>query len=296
MHRSTSASIVTAIAVWLVLLPAVAGAAQFSATTSVFLDNSAGPCTGSLSAGPSSSPVAADRTCGPGAGQLSVDAVANGGSLGVRSSAISTSVFSVGGGGAARFTESLIFSGATGVIPISLNLALSGDAAVGVAGGGLVQYSVRIDGAINGSVFFEELGVNVTASGHTVSHFGNLNVIGVPNESDATFNTVASTPVVFVDPSVPVSLELSFGVSTNVGNGSPGSSVTANFLTTLGFPEGIPVFNVPDGVTVDAPALNLIDNRFIVPTNGAVPEPTTVALLGLGSALLLVAVRGRRPV
>ena len=87
-----------------------------------------------------------------------------------------------------------------------------------------------------------------------------------------------TSPVVLIDTQFPVQFMMRLGANANAAGS--GSSASADFTHTMAFPVGIDVFNLPAGYTVNAPALNLVNNRFVVPT--AVPEPASVALMPLG--------------
>ncbi|MBN8732129.1 MAG: PEP-CTERM sorting domain-containing protein [Acidobacteria bacterium] len=74
-----------------------------------------------------------------------------------------------------------------------------------------------------------------------------------------------------------------------------GQPLTINALNTLRLPRTGPVFNLPDGYSVDVPDLFVFNNRYVDPNGGGggeVPEPATCALVGGG--LLLAAIWRRR--
>ena len=55
---------------------------------------------------------------------------------------------------------------------------------------------------------------------------------------------------------------------------------TADFMHTLGFTPGMPVFNLPDGYTADSADGHIVNNRF-VPTVIPEPHPFSLAAMGL---------------
>jgi hypothetical protein len=75
------------------------------------------------------------------------------------------------------------------------------------------------------------------------------------------------------------------------GSGDSAGQITA--LDTLYFPLNGAVFNLPDGYSAEIAGLNVDGNR-VVSTNGTVPEPGTLALLGLGLAGVAASRRRRQ--
>ena len=72
-----------------------------------------------------------------------------------------------------------------------------------------------------------------------------------------------------------------------------GGSARADFSSSFGFPTGTDVFDLPVGYTANAGDY-LVNNRFIDPNGvGAVPEPTTWAMLILGFGIAGAATRMR---
>lgn len=65
---------------------------------------------------------------------------------------------------------------------------------------------------------------------------------------------------------------------------------SVSYAHTLTFGRDGHVFNLPEGYTVDAPGLGIIDNRYI----GAVPEPASAVMLAAGLGLWWLGVVGSR--
>jgi hypothetical protein len=79
---------------------------------------------------------------------------------------------------------------------------------------------------------------------------------------------------------VPVLIQLRMDVDVTASNFGSGSG--ALFNNSLDFPTGVPLFVLPDGITVDAPDSFVLDNVFVPPGAAAVPEPAALALLWTG--------------
>lgn len=62
------------------------------------------------------------------------------------------------------------------------------------------------------------------------------------------------------------------------------SSANGNFLSTLSFPLSGPVFDLPEGYTVNSLSGLIVDNRWVGAPASDVPEPGSLALLGVGIA------------
>jgi len=103
---------------------------------------------------------------------------------------------------------------------------------------------------------------------------------------------------------LPVNTRQPFAISLTaksevVANGWAAGYFTASvsYAHTLTFGRTGPVFEVPEGYTVDAPGLGIVDNRYV----GAVPEPAGAALFAAGLGVLALrslaarARRARRP-
>lgn len=109
--------------------------------------------------------------------------------------------------------------------------------------------------------------------GETIELGGNSESLVTPV---VTFNLAGAS---FID------LPFEFFIETNAVSDLANARSSASFGNTFGFPTEGPVLNLPAGYTANA-GTYLVDNRFVVPGGNAVPEPGSLALLALASALL----------
>lgn len=180
-----------------------------------------------------------------------------------------------------------------GSIPITLNLQLDGTFATNTILSNNWGYngSSGIDVTVNGAVAGQNFagGFNQTKQGYPPP--GSISA-----SSSGVFGTAGSLPVNFTSPTfvVPVgtpfdiSLQLAVGASTYYSvNASSGPGpwtldlfALSDFSNTLTFATGRPVFDVPEGYTVNSLSAGIVDNLFVV------PEPSTATLLLLGIGVL----------
>jgi hypothetical protein len=176
-------------------------------------------------------------------------------------------------------------AGGAATVPIALHLDLSG----ALSGSGSLNSPPELvwPASASGTA---TVAVGVTASGIGLSTFA-----GTRSYSENSFGEVSAgstgllaegdlltTPVFAVGVGTPfslhVTLSVSAGASTNITHGN--ADAAASFGHTLRFASGRPVFDLPEGYTVDAPSAGIVDNTFVV------PEPSTLALTLVGCALL----------
>jgi hypothetical protein len=230
--------------------------------------------------------VAQGQTCGSPHGFATATAVAQAGHLGVASVAVSLDGDSfAGSGGHADYFDTVVFTApglpAGSVVPMSLNLNF----------GGVLNSSPGADATAQAVVVI---------TGHAGQLFLVVQSGGVMIRCDDPFigpslcnNVIApgiiSTDTVLVTLGVPVGISLSVDVQTH-SNGLASSE--ANYSNSLDFPTGIDLFNLPAGVTANAPGSFIFNNRYVPQVNAAVPEPSSMLLVS--SALGLFAMSRRR--
>jgi hypothetical protein len=111
------------------------------------------------------------------------------------------------------------------------------------------------------------------------------------------FNAFPTSSEVLLPIGVPltVRLEIEVFISAILDNSGlqEGSKVEflerVDFLNTFGFATSGPVFNLPDGFTVNSAEFGIVDNQFV-----GVPEPGTFGLAVLGCFIMTVACFQRR--
>jgi hypothetical protein len=158
-------------------------------------------------------------------------------------------------------------------IPVSLNLAFAGTLTSTLEAGADVRALVQING-VTVSTLHETTNNGLDTSCDS-SFFGGEGC-AVP----VTYSNVTSQDADDVPLDTPVSLLFSVDVSA----GSQGAATAkALYGDSLDLPIGIDVFNLPEGVTANAPGSDIVNNRFLPPTT-SVPEPSTWAMLLLGFA------------
>ena len=188
----------------------------------------------------------------------------------------------------ASFTTDVIFSPTAGstatTMDVSLNLniagTLSGAANTGLGwtifgGGGAGGFSFSMNSAVlpGGnpssplSPSHSEANITYTSGGETLSSFSD------------TVNATATTALFTVGVGVLVPININLRVD---GVATLGATGTADFLNSLDFPL-THIFNLPDGFTVNDPDMFILNNNFVPPA-GAVPEPSTWAMMLLGFA------------
>jgi len=179
-----------------------------------------------------------------------------------------------------------IGGGTATTVPLSLRLELSGGLGAdgslneppvlgfpaGAGGTASVAVSVEAGGAsFNGTRSYSNNNRNEEVFGSTGLLAGG-DIFGTPE-----FDIVVGSPF-----SITVAMTVIAGASTNITHGN--ANANASFGSTLRFPIGGPVFEVPEGFTVNSLSAGIVDNRFDV--DAAVPEPSTALLLVAGVAAL----------
>jgi hypothetical protein len=160
-------------------------------------------------------------------------------------------------------------------VNVTLNLIVGGTLAVG----GIAVASVNLNASINGSSVGTLTSVKDTTGPDPTSCSSSF----AGGCSGAVFvggNLLSALINVPLDQLVPVQLSLTANATSEAG----GSSSSAEFGQSLDFPIGSALFNLPNGVTVNAPDSFVFNNIFAPPTS-AVPGPIVGAgLPGLALA------------
>jgi hypothetical protein len=276
------------------LMPGFALAAPLeTASAGVSSSNSIGGCDppggSGTSAGPG--PISFHIFCSDTFGTASATGTASIGHAGATAVAATFDPFSgfaSSPGASALYSDTVIFHATDNTsafpdgIPVSLNLGFSGTISSTLEAGAVVGVLVQINGVTVSSLHAtNDNGLDTSCS----SSF--LGGEGCATATDSNVTTQATD-------GVPLDTPVSFLLSVEVSAGSVGAATaSAEYGRSLDLSVGIDVFNLPEGVTANAPDSNIVDNRFLLPTQ-AVPEPSTWALMLLSVAGLGFAYRGRR--
>ena len=185
----------------------------------------------------------------------------------------------------AEYQDSVVFTDINqpngGDVPVSLNFLFGGTLNSGGVGG------------------YASVSVNVTIDLTAVQQLVEVNsggvldcqlVLGAPLCGSVGLSSYTSDTVM-VPVNVPVPFDLL--LATDAAGVLQGDSALSDFSKSIDFPIGSDLFNLPAGVTANAPDAFIFNNRFVPPTTGAVSEPATLALFAAGVAGL-GAIRHRR--
>ncbi len=217
-----------------------------------------------------------------------------------------------GGGGSATaavvYDDFLVNASGVSFVPGSLNLLLSGSlstSATARASGGLIANAfaaagVTVNMLVNGTFFEGGAAELRSPSGVSYDTYGPLTDLTFPAPFTIT------TPVLNLP--VGTAFSLQFELSPFVGanaiiGGTPEDEFAfadffmdsfSNFDSTLTFPTSGPVFNLPEGATVNSPSALIVNNRFVGGGPSAVPEPSSIFLFGLGLGVIGLGARARK--
>jgi hypothetical protein len=187
----------------------------------------------------------------------------------------------------------ITFQGSTPTLQTSLNMFIHGGMSLDAFpassfryAAGQVSFRVEINGLATD--FDSILDANVN-SPTTFNQFSNL-VIPPSLGNDFTVNGIGTTGLIAVPVGVPIRISLSLYLAFNFGAGAPAgiASFNGNFADTMSFATSGPVFNLPEGYTVNG--FGIVDNHF------SVPEPSGAILLVVFMGMLVFQRQaGRQP-
>src|SRR5262249_38499588 len=175
----------------------------------------------------------------------------------------------------ATYSDTVVFSGpGSDPIGVSLNLNFDGALFSNNVLRATLDASASIAGVSIGSVFLTTQDGLLSICDNAFGGFD----CAMPLDA---INTTLTTSSILVPVNTPVTISLSFFVADSIVFNQFGEAL---FLDTFGLVGGGPVFNLPDGFTANVGDY-LVNNRFISQGPTPVPEPTTLALVGVGIVL-----------
>ena len=259
-------------------------AAVLTATGGPSQGNGIGNCS-VVTVSPSSSGAGLEGGCRDGNGDLSLNASAVPGIL--RADAISHSFgLNAGSLSASEGGADVSYSDQNFMFKLSPGSTYSGPNTF------TTTLNITFDGSLDTTIFGQAtVSGNVIVGGHTaIQCFGEAD--------NGTVNSVPACSLfavsVTLGQSTAVSMELivNSGANNN-GLGAQTAQASSLFFHTFSFSTSGNLFNLPAGVTVDAPDSFVSGNQFLPPTGGA-PEPGTLYLIGAGLVSVFAARCSRR--
>ena len=175
-------------------------------------------------------------------------------------------------------------SGGNGSARIEIaNVVISGPAAATVP----ISLNFRLRGTVNGNTSFGQTGVflfialqGFNANLESTSRI-EMNEVGIVNQTgvfaplDVGFPSAAIdqafvTHTVNAAPNTPLTLRIQLSAASAMAGEGFTESDFFSGTNGFAFPFGVPVFNLPDGYTVDIPELNIVNNLWQVAAPPAV--------------------------
>jgi hypothetical protein len=264
------------------LMPGLASAAPvLTASAGVSSGNSIGGCDPQGGSGSSGGFISFHVFCSDTFGTASASGEAGIGHAGASAVAATFDPFSGFAsepGASGLYSDTVIFHAADSIdfsdgIAVSLNLQFAGTLTSTLEAGADVRVLVQINGVTVSTL--HGTSNNGTDTSCNSSFLGGEGCATPVTDSNVTSQEIDG---------VPLDTPVSFLFSVEVSAGSSGAaSASAVYSDSLDLPIGIDVFNLPEGVTANAPGSDIVNNRFTLPTT-SVPEPSTWAMMLLGFA------------
>jgi len=263
----------------LLLLATLGAAAQLPAASFTSISSACGIGTQILNSPTAASTQASNPTCHNG-----VEASGFAGPTGIGGYAeLDANAFAGQGVGGSHRGDILFFttfrnaSGTPGFADVALNLTQSnvfGDPFTGFGAGPSVGITIE--------TFLYNVQTSTFRRGN-----GATSAVGITQVELGATNQALTTSSVNVP--LNTGIGIWFRLTVDAGAGVEDEVLFIDALNTLTLSKTGPVFLLPNGISVDdVPEIYLFNNRFAPPNEGAVPEPATCALIGLGlSALAL---------
>lgn len=205
--------------------------------------------------------------------------------------------------------ETLLISGPPGVVAFSVNFEIEGGiradrqgfnmgAAAGVSVSGGIRSDQGLTEFVLGDIGTCERGAGALGFGCTpdgANHFSGTGAFAGLS-SGGRFGVVAASPVWRATVGTPVAIELFLSTGANAlefqdGDGSNFSTAVSDFANTAGLWDGGPLFNLPEGYTVNSSDGLVVNNRLrplVSAGDGGGPGPGPGSSVPAAPALWLV--------